>query len=780
MPIEAVLGVLVNEIAVHAEEGPYLLILDDLHLITAEPIARALSFFLDHLPSAFHLVIITRVDPLLPLPRFRARQQMTEIRTEDLRFSSQEATAFLNQSMKLNLAEVDVTALEARTEGWIAGLQMAALAMPEHDIAGFIQAFAGSHRYVLDYLLEEVLNREPEPIQSFLTQTSILGRLCGPLCDAVTGRQDGQSLVERLESANLFLTPLDYDRRWYRYHPLFAELLSRQLNQSRPDLVPVLHQRACKWYEQQGSLDEAVAHALAARDFERAAGLIEKAAFDVLGRSEIGTLMGWLAALPEAVIRPRPWLCVFQAWILIMSGQGEVIERRLQEAESAVQTTSLPAREADRLQAYIAAIRAQVTFIQGAAPRTIEYARFALSKLTSADETLRATTITILGAAQSFNGDFDAAIQSFERAKKLSLAGGNHFNAMLALSALAQLAVVRGRLREAHRIYREGLSLVEKPGNPASPGVGYAYVGLAEVLREWNELESAADYAERGVALCKLIGQAEILMPAYITLARVQCARGDPQAALATLQEASQVASELSAWSLESVYVHLARLWLLKGDLAPAVQWMQQSGLGPDAPILFNREAALLTAVRVLLAQSRSAEADRLLKRLAEAAENTGRWGSLVEILLLQGLSTWNQGEKGRALVPLERALGLAEPEGYLRIFLDEGESMHTMLADYHKHSSKSTPYLEKLLAVFSGGGPTGVAHPQSTLVEPLSERELEVLRLLAAGRSNPEIARDLYISLNTVKAHVKSIFAKLEAHNRTGAANRARELQLI
>jgi LuxR family maltose regulon positive regulatory protein len=490
--------------------------------------------------------------------------------------------------------------------------------------------------------------------------------------------------------------------------------------------------------------------------------------------------MGWLAALPEDVIRLRPWLCVFQAWILIVSGQGELIEARLRDAESAVKNTSLPVQEADRIQAYIAAIRAQVTFIQGAAPRTIEYAQFALSKLTSADETLRATSITILGAAQSFTGDFDAAIQSFEKAKKLSLAGGNHFNAMLALSALAQLAVTRGRLREAHRIYREGLGLVEKPGKPAPPGVGYAYVGLADVLREWNELESAADYAERGVALCKLIGQAEILMPGYVTLARLQRSRGDPEAALATLQEASRVASELSAWSLESVYVHLARLWLFKGELALAVQWMQQSGLGPDAPILFNREAALLTAVRVLMAQSRWVEADRLLERLAGAAEATGRLGSLVEILMLQGLSAWNQGEQVRALVPIERAVGLAEPEGYLRIFLDEGESMHALLAYCRKPSSKSTSYLDKLLAVFSGSKPTGATHPGSALVEPLSERELQVLRLLAAGRSNPEIAGNLYVSLNTVKAHVKSIFIKLEAHNRTEAINRARELQLI
>jgi LuxR family maltose regulon positive regulatory protein len=349
--------------------------------------------------------------------------------------------------------------------------------------------------------------------------------------------------------------------------------------------------------------------------------LIEKTAFDVIGRSEIGTLVGWLEALPEGAIRIRPWLCVFQAWILIMSGQGEIIEARLYDAESALRGTNLPAQEADRIQAYIAAIRAQVTFIQGAAPPTIEYAQFALSKLTSADETLRATTITILGAAQSFTGDFDAAIQSFENAKAISLAGGNHFNAMLALSALAQLAVIRGHLREAHRIYRESLSLVEKPGRPAPPpGVGYAYVGLADVLREWNDLESAADYAERGVALCKLIGQAEILMTGCITLARVQRSLGDLEAALTTLQDARQVASELSAWSLESVEVHLVRLWLLKGELAPADQWMQQSGLGPDAPILFNREAALLTAVRVLMAQSRWAAADRLLERLAGGA----------------------------------------------------------------------------------------------------------------------------------------------------------------
>jgi LuxR family maltose regulon positive regulatory protein len=697
-PPHAALTLLINELTTLAHE--LVLVLDDYHVIHAPPVHDAVSYLIEHLPPHLHVVIATRVDPPIPLNRLRVGQQVTEVRSEDLRFTPEEAAVFLNQVMGLGLSRQNIDALENRTEGWIAGLQLAALSMHgRQDVDSFIHAFTGSHRYILDYLIEEVLNHLPEELQSFLLQTSILERMCGPLCDVVLDegretndetlsssviRHSSQGILENLEKSNLFLIPLDNERHWYRYHRLFADLLSQQLKKSRPAILPELHQRASEWYEQNDLLADAVHHALAAQDFERAASLVERTAFEVLGRNEIGTLVGWLNALPDAAIRARPWLCVLHAWMLILTGQGEAIEARLRDAESALDASGLPDAVARRVRGYISAIRAQVAFIQGAASATIEYAQDALAQLTAADHSVSATMVTILGAAQSFVGDLPAAIQSFEKAKALSLAHRNYFNAILASSALAQLAVVRGRLREAEGICRDSIQLVEgaSPRAPA-PSIGYAYIGLAEVLREWNDLERAAHYASDGLELCRQLGQADILRSAYVALARVQRAQGDLDTALNTLNEASQVASELSAWSVEIVAAYQARLRLAQGDLEAAAHWAQHSGLGVDGTLSFNHENSHLTLARVLIARGQHADAAKLLERLDEAAQRGGRWGSVIEIWLLQALNLTAQNEEAQALALLERVLTLAEPEGYVRIFLDEGERTGLMIDDF-------------------------------------------------------------------------------------------------
>ncbi|MBN1976759.1 MAG: AAA family ATPase [Anaerolineae bacterium] len=787
VPIEAILTTLINDIAalvrISREERPLILVLDDLHLIEAPPVFQALTFLLDHLPQQMHLVITTRVDPPLPLARLRARGQITEIRTADLRFTPDEAADFLRRATSLTLPATAVAALEERTEGWIAGLQMAAYSMRgQEDITSFIEAFAASNRYVIEYLLEEVLGREPEDARAFLLQTSILERLTGTLCDHLTGEANGQDVLRRLEDANLFIVPLDHDRHWYRYHHLFADSLRKQLEVSQPKALPQLHRRASTWYAQNGLVAEAVNHALKARDVERAAHLIEQAAFEVLDRGEVSSLVGWLAALPDETIRARPWLCVLHAWMLIISGQQKAIEARLQDAEEALDTLdSLDEREATRIQGYISAIRAQVAFIGSAIPDTIKFAQDALEKIPARDYSVRATTTMILGAAYGFIDDLAAASRAFSEARTIGQTNQDNFSVMLASSALAQLEVVHGQLRKAERTYREALQLVERPSGVRrghSPGVGYTYVGLAEVLREKNELEAATRYAEEGLDLCKLLGQAEILMSGYVALARIQRAQENIEGALATLQEAIQIATEMSAWSVDVVTVHQARLWLAQGNLEAASRWTQASGLSADDVPSFHREAGHLTLARILAAQDRPDDAARLLARLLKAAESTQRWGSAIEALLLLALTQHKKPEPDRALHALERALSLAEPEGYVRIFVDEGPPMADLLRQAAGRGM-APRYVRELLAAFDASEPAEPRHAQP-LIEPLSDREIEVLRLAAAGLSNREIAEQLYVSINTVKAHSKSVYRKLDAHNRTQAINRAQELGLL
>ncbi|HNT24002.1 MAG TPA: LuxR C-terminal-related transcriptional regulator [Anaerolineales bacterium] len=758
LPAEAALTALVNDLNTQA---PILLVLDDLHLISSAEVQRGLAFLVEHQPEAFKLIIATRSDPQLPLARLRARQQCTEIRLAELRFSDEETASFLRQRLGPDLPAKQIAALAGRTEGWIAGLQMAALSLQSaSDPAAFIRDFTGSNRYVLDYLLEEVLRREKDETQNFLLQTSCLRRLCAPLCDTLTGRSDGQAMLERLEAENLFLIPLDAERRWYRYHPLFADLLARQMQDAQPDLLPGLHQRAAGWYAQNGDDAAAVEHALAGQAFEQAATLVEHACFTLLARSEIATLVSWMRSLPDGTIRTHPWLCVLDAWLLILTGQAGTIEARLQSAEALF--SGLPVAEATRLQGYAAAIRAQICFIQGAAPLAVQHARVALERLASTDYVISATTATILGAAYSYGGDLTSAVAAFEKAKAISLANGNQFNAIIASSALAQITAARGRLHDAHQIYCDGMHLM---GNVHLLAPGYAYVGLADILREWNDLPAALENAQKGVEICELLGQADILMTGYTILARVQRGQGHYSTAQATLEKARRVASEISAWSLDTVLLQQARLALAVGDVLSAKRWAQESSYQPDEPLAFHREAGLLTLARVLTAQGEFDQAEVLLERLQRAAADSGRYAGEIESCLLRAINFNAQGQASRARTVLERALSLSEPEGFTRIYLDEGEAAVALIRGLAPSSA------------LAGRIASPVPASVTALIEPLSNRELDVLRLLAAGLSNPEIAERLYISLNTVKAHVKSIFAKLGVHNRSQALLRAQEL---
>jgi LuxR family maltose regulon positive regulatory protein len=800
-PIESVLTGLINEIAALQEQ--FVLVLDDYHVIEAEAIHDALTFLLDHLPPQMHLVIATRSDPPLPIARLRGRGQVTELRQTDLRFTLNEVAEFLNQVMDLELSAGDVAALASRTEGWIAGLQMVAVLMQgQEDIASFIQAFTGSSRYVLDYLVEEVLQHQPDSIQTFLLQTAILDRLTGPLCDAVTGQDEGQLTLDSLERANLFIVPLDEEQRWYRYHHLFAELLRQRLHQTYPDLVPTLHRRASEWYEQNGRMGEAIDHALSAEDFERAAHLIEQAAEPTLMRSEFATFLSWVEALPNDVMRARPLLCVYHAGMLLLSGHPlEDVETRLQEA--------VEADTAGSVSGELAVFRALIATYQGEAHQSTELAQRALELLPEDRLFLRSLVAGFLGLNYFYNGEVVAATQALDEAARISQQAGNLMNAVLALCHLAELSMIQGQLYEAQAFYDRALKLaVDRQGRPR-PIAGMALIGLGMLLREWNDLEAATRRLTEGIKLTRKWGEAGTIQ-GYIALARIRQAQGDVGGAREAIQTAKQHAMQFDAMEMDDILVAMqeAQLWVVQGNLEAAVRWAKEHGIvlskieGADrdadsgvleeaggASSCLLRALEHMTLARVYIAQDRPDTALKVLKPLLQTAETAGWTGFVIEILALQALALQGQGNTLQALTALERALSLAESEGYIRLFVDEGESMARLL---RKAASRgiAPEHIGKLLAAFGSEtkeqgarvevSPQAFVARPSSLVEPLSERELEVLRLIAAGLSNREIAEKLFVAVSTVKTHINNIYRKLDVSKRTQAVARARELNLL
>jgi LuxR family maltose regulon positive regulatory protein len=802
-PIESVLTALVNEIAAIPKD--FALVLDDYHLIEAEPVHGATTFLLEHMPPNAHLVIASRADPPLPLARLRAQGQMTEIRTDDLRFTTEETAAFLRGVMGLDLTEESVTALENRTEGWIAGLQLAALSVRgREDVSGFITALRGSSRYVLDYLAEEVLRRQPEDTRAFLLHTSILDRLSGPLCDAVTERADGQEMLERLERANLFTVPLDEARRWYRYHHLFSEFLREHLHRTQPDLEPRLHRKASSWYEHNRLVHEAVGHALAAADLETTARLIEENFRDMLAHGEASLLLSWMEALPEELLRSRPRLCIPCAWALLIIGRLEAAELRVQDLERMVGAAGFPPDESevsindDELAAVsgeAAAIRAFIVRNRGDVPFSIELSRRALGLLAEDNFTLRGIVAYLLGGAYSMNGDLVAAHEFLSEAITTSQRADNAFAALLAMRGLAELDVMRGRLHRAADLYRQALRLAEQRPFPAA---GLAHVGMGELLYEWDDLDGAMRHLAEGIALGERSGSTSIVLPGHALLARVKWARGDPKGALRVIQDDASTAQGMtpSSRDLNRVVTYGARLRLAQGDVEGATRLLEERGIGVDDDLDHLNVLEHVMLARVLIARREHDAALDLLGRLLEVAEATGSTGSAIEILAVEALAGAAQGDEAQAMSALARALSLAEPEGYVRTFVDEGEPMAALLSKFLRArraerlpSSRdaSTEYVDALLAAFRGPSESRALSiradtPQTAqlLPDPLSERELEVLRLVAAGKSNREISRQLFVTVDTVKKHLTHIFGKLGVRSRTQAVARARELGVI
>ena len=796
-PSEAGLVTLLNDL--DAIPNDIVLVLDDYHVIDAREVQDGMAFLLEHLPPQIHLVIASRTDPALPLARLRGRGELVEIRAAELRFTPSEAAAYLNEVMGLVLTAADVAALEGRTEGWIAALQLAALSLQGRaDTAAFIAGFAGDDRYIVDYLAEEVLQRQPEHVQHFLLQTSILDRLSGPLCDAVTGQSGGKAKLAALERGNLFLVPLDDRRRWYRYHQLFADVLQAHLRDERPGDVPDLHRRASGWYEQNGEPSEAIRHALAAQDFGRAADLVELAIPAMRRSRQEAAVLGWLELLPDEVVRVRPVLSVGFAGALLTRGEFEGVEGRLRDAErwlngaagtrpgpqaSSAEMVVVDDEEFRRLPAEIEVYRAALALARGDVPGTVRHARRTLG-LSPADEHLgRASAAALMGLASWASGDLEAGHSGYAECMAGLRRAGHIADTFGCAIALADIRRTQGRLGEAMRTYEQALQRARQEGGAVLRGTADMYVGMSEVHRERDDLPAATQQLLRSQELGEHTGLPQNRYRWRVAMARIREAEGDLGGALDLLNEAERLYAGDFFPNVRPVPALRARVWIAQGRLGEALGWVREQGLSVDDDLSYLREFEHVTLARVLLAryaaeraERSSHEAARLLERLLGAAEEGARTGSVIEILVLQALAHQARDDIPAALASLQRALTLAEPEGYVRIFVDEGPPMASLLRAAAKHGI--TPgYVRRLLAAVNKTEDSTPA--RQGLIEPLSARELDVLRLLGTDLDGPDIARELVVSLNTVRTHTRNIYAKLGVNNRRAAVRRARELDL-
>jgi LuxR family maltose regulon positive regulatory protein len=794
-PSHTILTLLINDLTAISDK--FILVLDGYHAIENKTIDQALDFFIDHIPPNVHMVLTSRVDPNFSLARLRANGLLNELRSNDLRFNQTESAKFLQQMTGLSLTAAEVAALDRRTEGWIAGLQMAALSLRQReatDIAQFIEDFSGSHRYIMDYLVEEVFRQQPPEVKTFLLYTSILEQLCGPLCEAILlggeasaisrdvapppmmpGAHSAQALLENLEHANLFIHPLDDQHHWYRYHPLFADLLRLRLQQTYPDRVDALHLSASRWYEQAGLPNPAVQHALTAKAFSRAAIMVEHVAPAMVERSELVRFLGWVEALPESEIQARPLLGLYYVWGLFLSGQIkqtathlEAIEARLARGE---------AKQSLEVQAHIDAIRATLVRETGDFAAAIDLSQQALAHLPEQDALLRAMITLNLAIAHYLQGEFVPASKILIDTVVTSQAA-QLLTSLPAIYINTQLLRARGDLEEALQLCREELELVTRRGWQDFPAVGFLYVALGDLFRERNELGAAAEYLERGIKLGQEGGHYRISIIGHVWLAWLRHAQRDVTGSQEAIQAAQQIIRQYQVsrfWPIPSTSCYQARLWIAQGDLTSASHWAHESGLNQtDAPIIYIYEVDHLVYVRLLIAQGNLEAAATLLLRLNRAAAAAERNGSLIEILILQAITFAAQKRGEEALSALEHALRLAEPEGFVRIFLDEGEPLVALLRqavaqDIH------TAYALRLLNALGEAAP-----PPQPLIEPLSERELEVLRRVAAGYSNQEIAQELVLAISTVKKHIGHIYGKLGVGSRTQAVAQAREIGLL
>jgi LuxR family maltose regulon positive regulatory protein len=811
---ESILTALLNDITILPEK--FTLVLDDYHIIDSKPVDNVLSFLVEHLPPQMHLVIASREDPHLPMSRLRARGQLTEIRAADLRFTPAESAEFLNRVMGLKLSAEDISSLETRTEGWIAGLQLAALSMQGiKDVSAFIREFAGDHRYIVDYLVEEVLQSQPEPIRRFLLQTAILDRLNGSLCDAVTGEKEGSVRLETLQRGNFFVIPLDDKRTWYRYHQLFADVLRLHLISEGPDQVSVLHQRASEWYERNGSSAEAIHHALTAKDFERAATLIELAIPKIRRNRQEATAteLGWLKSLPDELIRFKPVLCVDYAYALFGAGEVEAAEDRLRDAErwispmahnlnrpESLETEMIFVDEEEfrRLPGMIALLRAAKALARSDMPEAVKNAQRVLDLAPEDAHLLLGGASSVLGLAAWTRGDLEPAHRMTAEGMANVRLAGYISSSIGGASVLADIQVAQGCLHEAMNTYERALQWAREPGIPVLRGAADMYVGMSSLYFEHNDLKTAKQHLLTSQELGDLAGLQQNPYRWCAAMSRIREAEGDLDGAIDLLDQAEQLYVGNFSPNVRPIATRKARVRVAQGRLDEALGWAREQGLSIDTELSYLNEFNHIILARVLLASHQIDRANcsisgvmGLLDRLKEAAEERGGNGSVIEILVLQAIAIHTQGDLPAALLPLKHALALAEPEGYVRMFLGEGSSMEQLLREASAREIMPG-YTEKLLTAFEAEkqvneDKTGLPPAFSNglrdgkpLIEPLSQRELEILKLIALGLPNRVIGERLFLALDTIKGHNRKIFDKLQVQSRTEAIARARELGLL
>jgi LuxR family maltose regulon positive regulatory protein len=825
---KTILTSLINDLDTFGEEC--VLVLDDYQFINSQAVHKAVTFLLEHCPKTFHLAIATRSDPPLPLTRLRARGQVIELRGADLRFTQTEATQFLNEVMRLGLDDGSVAALEERTEGWIAGLQMASIAMQSHlamrdqmDLREFIEGFSGTNRYILDYLLEEVLAGQPTEIQHFLLYTSILERLTAPLCKAVLEGEDlegwkvdqssksprsshiliCQQILEHLERANLFLVPLDDVRQWYRYHHLFADLLRTQLQASLgAQGVAQLHVRASEWHAQHGSVLEAINHASMASDDERVERFIEQHYMELVSRGEQSWMRLWTDKLSKERVYHRPLLCIYEAMSHSWFGELDEADRLLEEAEKSIRS-EISATDARAMRGLLNYVKSRVTAMRGDMPRAIEFCLAARGDIPESNLALQLDTRITLGYEYFLIGDYANASQILNEMIRSGLTAGAVINTVAASCLVARLHAVQGLLHKSYDTYHTTARSIPEASGQHLGARSLVEIGIADVLCEWNDLDAALVHLQRGLAWLPFWDKADDWILAYTTLERIQLARANRSEAIETVEKAAQLIHTRGVFSEARHAAEIAqgKLWLAQGDLHEAKRWAatQEERLSSGDSFGFENELAHITLARVYIAQKKLDEAFGLLSHLEETARSAGRMGRVIEILLLQAIALRMKGDSEQAVRALTKCLTLAEPEGYARVFLDEGQPMQSLLAQWLAHvgASPLRDYAIHLLSQFESE-PDGTTpakektSPADSLAEPegrsandklvdlLSPRELEVLQLIALGRTNREIAEQLIIAPGTVKAHSASIYRKLDVANRTEAAARAGQLGIL
>jgi LuxR family transcriptional regulator, maltose regulon positive regulatory protein len=774
------LTLLINDLASLPDR--IVLVLDDYHVVTNAEVHTAITFLLDHLPPQLHLVMTTRDEPPLPLARMRARGQVHELHLHDLRFTVEEAAAFLTQTMGLAVTAEEVQTLEQRTEGWIAGLQMAALSLQgsarahgASALARAVNAFGGGHRYVIDYLAEEVLRQQPDEIRAFLSQTAILDRLCAPLCHAVTQQDNSQAILAYLEQANLFLIALDDERRWYRYHTLFADFLRTEVPEPERRM---LHYKACAWYEAHGFVADAIKHALAAHDMTAAARLIRNS-FEAMAKvGEFTTLLGWLNALPEQLVRADSDLSCHKGWVLYLRGQIDAAEGYAAAATAQQRSNASPLQ-----QGMLLAFHAFLAINRGEPARAVQLAQAALALLGDSESFFRTTALSHLGQALRLTGDRQTAIQTLRQAVQLGQHLGHHLITLEALGYLAPLLYMQGQLREALALCQQAADQYRDTRGKALPMAGLVHVPLGILYYEADDLDRAQYHLEAGIALCQQLGTVYSTLLGLRTLARLHYGRGEVDAAWATLAAARQLAAQSeNRQRIRLVSAVTAELQLREGQVAAAARTLADLRDAADT----HSQHETLTYVHLLLAQGHALAAQRALAQFEETARRQGRNGSLIAIHVVQALVEQELAHPAAARERLEQALILAAPQGYRRVFLDAGPGIAALLPQA-RHVAPT--FVASLLAAFGElniehaelkNEPSQASKPNSQLPEPLSEAELKVLRLVANGLSNREIADRLVITVGTTKWHLNQIYGKLHVRNRTEAVALARQLQLL